>query len=145
MIRLFIANFAGACVVAWAWWLGQLDRFYDHGAVWLLAGVFAAGVVSAFLSLARKTAALLKAEHLEDFVKALFVIGIIGNAWGMLQAFAGIDPGALSEPARAAEAGANLLAGAGTAFGSTLVGLTLALWMMINVRIVNTALSLRGA
>lgn len=145
MIRLFIANFAGACVVAWAWWLGQLDRFYGHGAVWLLSGVFVVGVASAFLSLARRQSALLKAEHLEDFVKALFVIGIIGNAWGMLQAFAGIDPSALSEPARAAEAGANLLAGAGTAFGSTLVGLTLALWMIINVRIVNTALGLRDA
>ena len=34
---------------------------------------------------------------------------------------------------------------AGTAFGSTLVGLTLALWMIINVRIVNTALGLRDA
>ncbi|TPJ86975.1 MULTISPECIES: hypothetical protein [unclassified Mesorhizobium] len=158
--KLFIINFAWAALVAWAWFMGYVQRVTEADAVhmaYVIAAVFAAGLASTFWQ-ARKvdermrqrswtgnerergyTSIVRESAHLYDVFVALFLLGIIGNAIGFLVAFGGVDVGALSDPEGIRKAGAQLLSGAGTAFGSTLVGLTLALWTSVNLRILATA------
>jgi hypothetical protein len=155
--RLVIANMAGACFVAWAWAMGYVQRLLaaDGAHMTLVIGaVFAYGLAATFwfgrkvdknsrvtpwahvthARLVRNTA------HLHDLFAGLFILGIIGNAIGFLSAFGGIDIASLTTPEGMRAAGAQLLAGSGTAFGSTIVGLTLALWTMVNLRILATAI-----
>jgi hypothetical protein len=159
--RLFIANFAGACFVAWAWVMGYVTRLLaaDGAHMTLVIGaVFAYGLAATFwfgsavdarlkqnmwcggeralahAGLQRNTA------HLHDLFTALLMLGVVGNAIGFLSAFGGIDIASLTTPEGMRAAGAQLLAGSGTAFGSTIVGLTLALWTMVNLRILATAI-----
>lgn len=147
MRRLFIANFAGACFIAWAWSLGYISRVVEaDGAhmAYIIATVFAAGVISTFMQASRvgKISAeesRISSAHLYDLFAALFILGIIGNAIGFLNAFGGVNIADLGTPEGVRKAGAQLLSGAGTAFGSTLVGLTLALWTSVNLRILATA------
>jgi hypothetical protein len=147
VIRLFIANIAGCCVVAYAWFLGFIGRITEadgaHMTV-IIAAVFLAGVTSTFLQASRigKITAedsRIRSAHLYDAFAALFILGIIGNAIGFLNAFGGVNVADLATPEGVRKAGAQLLSGAGTAFGSTLVGLSLALWTSINLRILATA------
>ncbi|MBZ9973533.1 hypothetical protein LB517_28285 [Mesorhizobium sp. BR1-1-12] len=157
--KLFIINFAGACLVGWAWWLGYVHRLTDaDGAhmAYIIATVFLTGVASTFM-LARATDKRLRqcgwlndekrkahdglvrsSAHLYDLFSALFILGIIGNAIGFLNAFSGVNVADLATPEGVRAAGAQLLSGAGTAFGSTLVGLSLALWTSVNLRVLAT-------
>jgi hypothetical protein len=145
--RLFIANFGGACFVIWAYWLGYIARVVEaDGAhmAYIIATVFLAGVISTFFQASRVgkisvEQSRIGSAHLYDLYTALFILGIIGNAIGFLTAFGGVDIADLATPEGVRKAGAQLLSGAGTAFGSTLVGLTLALWTSINLRILATA------
>ncbi|MBZ9921801.1 hypothetical protein LB579_29350, partial [Mesorhizobium sp. BR1-1-7] len=124
---------------------------------YVIAAVFAAGLASTFWQ-ARKvdrrfrqrgwhndersrayTSIVRESAHLYDVFVALFLLGIIGNCIGFLLAFGGVDIGALGDPEGIRKAGAQLLSGAGTAFGSTLVALALALWTSVNLRILATA------
>jgi hypothetical protein len=160
LTKLYIINFAWAALVVWAWVMGYVQRVTEADAVhmaYVIAAVFAAGIVSTFWQ-ARMvdrrlrqycfvgnerqnayTSIIRNSAHLYDIFAALFLLGIIGNCIGFLIAFGGVDIGALSEPEGIRKAGAQLLSGAGTAFGSTLVGLTLALWTSVNLRILATA------
>jgi len=157
--RLFIANTAGACVVAWAAWQGHIARLpAADGAhmTLVIAAVFAYGLAATFwygrgadeadyacLNETRQDyrAMLLRnTAHLHDLLAGLFILGIVGNAIGFLSAFGGIDTSALTTPEGMRAAGAQLLAGSGTAFGSTIVGLSLAIWTMVNLRILATAI-----
>ena len=143
MIRLAVANFAGVCFLIWAWWMGFVHRIVEADGAHMtsiIAVVFVLGVVSTFWQ-ARKSAsktAETDSAHLYDIFAALFILGIVGNAIGFLMAFGGIDIGSLDTPDGIRKAGAQLLAGSGTAFGSTIVGLSLALWTSVNLRILAT-------
>jgi len=152
MIRLFVANVAGLCAAAWAFWLGYLDQFIGHGVVLIIATVFAYGLAASFVAMSRiqrayddieVEVAIAKSEHLDVVVKALFVLGVVGTAWGILTAFGSVSVEAMATPEGAREAGGKLLSGVGTAYGSSLVGLSLALWMMVNARIVATTAVIR--
>lgn len=147
MIRLFIANIAGCCIVAYAWFLGYVERITEaDGAhmTYIIAAVFACGVISTFMQMSRLgkipiEISIRNSAHLYDLFTALFILGIIGNAIGFLNAFGGVNIADLGTPEGVRKAGAQLLSGAGTAFGSTLVGLSLALWTSVNLRILATA------
>lgn len=147
MTRLFIANVAGCCIVAYAWFLGYVERITQaDGAhmTYIIAAVFAAGVLSTFWQASRvgrvsADQSRIGSAHLYDLFAALFILGIIGNAIGFLNAFGGVNIADLATPEGVRKAGAQLLSGAGTAFGSTLVGLSLALWTSVNLRILATA------
>ena len=147
MIRLFIANFAGCCVVSYAWYLGFVGRIAAADGAHMtavIAAVFFAGLVSTFWQASRVgrdsvEICRIGSAHLYDLFAALFILGIIGNAIGFLNAFGGVNVADLATPEGVRKAGAQLLSGAGTAFGSTLVGLSLALWTSVNLRILATA------
>ncbi|QKC99160.1 hypothetical protein [Mesorhizobium sp. NZP2298] len=160
LTKLYIVNFAGACLAVWAWLMGYVQRVTEADAVhmaYVIAAVFVVGLMSTLWQ-ARKvdkrlrqrmwngdersrayTSIVRESAHLYDVFVALFLLGIIGNAIGFLIAFGGVDIAAMSDPEGIRKAGAQLLTGAGTAFGSTLVGLTLALCTSINLRILATA------
>ncbi|MBZ9888142.1 hypothetical protein LB559_09340 [Mesorhizobium sp. BR1-1-3] len=150
--KLYIINFAGACLVAWAWLSGSLHHFSGHAIVYVLLAVFAYGVVASFVSarrIAKATsqtidAVLVRSEHLDLVVKALFILAVIGTGYGISAAFSSVSADAMATPEGARAAGGSMLSGAGTAYGSSVVGLSLALWSMINVRIVRTAGALRA-
>jgi len=159
--RLFVFNFAGACFVAWAWQLGYVSRLTAADGAHMtlvIAAVFAAGLISTALWAYRVNKCLMQScwlggerrreyqaivrgtGHLHDILVALFILGIIGNAIGFLSAFGGIDKGSLTTAEGLRAAGVHLFEGSGTAFGSTIVGLSLALWTMGNLRILETAI-----
>jgi hypothetical protein len=146
-LKLFIVQFVGACVVVWASWCGYVSRLVEaDGAhmAYIIAAVFVCGVASTFLQASRvgKISAdesRIGSAHLYDLFAALFILGIIGNAIGFLNAFGGVNINDLVTPEGVRKAGVQLLSGAGTAFGSTLVGLSLALWTSVNLRLLATA------
>ncbi|TIN83084.1 hypothetical protein [Mesorhizobium sp.] len=150
--RLFIVNFAGACIAAWAWWIGSLHDFFAHAVVLALIAVFAYGVAASFIA-ARRLAgatqenidiALIKSEHLDLVIKALFILAVIGTGYGIKSAFGSVTAEAMATPEGARTAGGSMLSGAGIAYGSSVVGLSLALWSMVNVRLVRTAEAIRA-
>ena len=160
--KLYIFNFAGACIVAAAWWAGYVDKLMHADAAHMtkiIAALFLVGLVSTFwqarkvdkaarqkfyngpASRERASSALaLAAAHLRDIYTALFILGIVGNAVGFLIAFSGVSMASMGSADGMQEAGVKLLSGAGTAFGATIVGLSLALWMSANLRILHTAI-----
>lgn len=164
--RLTIINTAWVCLVVWAWLNGYVQRIMEaDGAhmTLIIAAVFVAGLASTYWW-ARKADYALKEQrkwgvpewgdeyplkhkamtrntaHLYDIFAALFILGIVGNAIGFLAAFGGVDPHSMSSAEGMQKAGAQLLSGVGTAFGSTITGLTLALWFSMNLRVLATAI-----
>jgi hypothetical protein len=125
--KLYIMNFAGACLIVWCWWLGYIARVIEgdiaHMAE-IMAGLFLLGAVSTF-RLAFKVEAIrdradmtakgrlksiqaliIKSEHLVVFASVLFILSIIGNAIGIKSMFHGIDPQSLAS----ADGGQSLIA-----------------------------------
>lgn len=173
--KLAIANFAGACVVAWAFWVGLVERVFladGSGMTLVISGVFLVGVASVMwrsfhvdATLRRKNSweattkrhvrrgtqaeydlgeeyrvALRKSAHLHDLLVILLMLGIVGNALGFLTAFSGVDVSTITSADGLKKAGVQLMSGAGTAFGSTITGLILAVWTTINIRILETSI-----
>jgi hypothetical protein len=158
--RLTIINTAWICLVIWAWIQGYVQRIMAaDGAhmTLIIATVFVVGLVSAYWWARKADVATAKdashswgyfkagiltrnTAHLYDIFAALFILGIVGNAIGFLAAFGGVDPHSMSSAEGMQKAGAQLLSGVGTAFGSTITGLTLALWFSMNLRVLATAI-----
>jgi hypothetical protein len=161
--KLYIMNFAGACLIVWCWWLGYIARVVEgdiaHMAE-IMAGLFLLGTVSTF-RLAFKVEAIrdradmtakgrlksiqaliIKSEHLVVFASVLFILSIIGNAIGIKAMFHGIDPQSLAS----ADGGQSLIAqvmnGAGMSFGSTIIGAGLYIWTIFNAMMLYTEMRL---
>jgi hypothetical protein len=151
--RLFIVNFAGACLAVWAWWNGSLHDFFSHAVVLALVAVFAYGIAASFIAARRLAGAtrqsidvvLIRSEHLDLVVKALFILAVIGTGYGIKSAFGAVTAEAMATPEGARVAGGSMLSGASVAYGSSVVGLSLALWSMVNVRLVRTAEAIRAS
>lgn len=143
MRRLFVLNFAGLCFLIWAWWQGFIHRIIEAdgaGMTPVIATLFVAGVISTFRQAHRCASPTAETDsaHLSDIYQALFLLAIIGNAIGILMAFGEVGISSFDTVEGTRKAGALMLAGAGSAFGSTVAGLSLALWMMANLRVLAT-------
>jgi hypothetical protein len=165
--RLFVFNFAGAALVTWAWMRGYVDMLTAADAThmtavisglfgvglasvgwraWALSRAASGGIPSSIASAfrarrdARKLA--IRNEHIGDIVESLVILGLVGNAVGFLIGFRGVDAGTFGSAEGLREGGAHLLAGVGTAFGSTIAGLSMALWTLWNNRMLATATAL---
>ncbi|MBZ9943416.1 MotA/TolQ/ExbB proton channel family protein [Mesorhizobium sp. BR1-1-13] len=124
--RLFIANFAGACLVVWAWFLGYVGFVYSHDISrisYVITALFAASIAAIFLG---------KTSHIERAEVWLVTLGLIGNVVGFIIALQHIDTGSLGSAEGVQKVAASLLAGMGVAFCSTLVGAVAALWISVN-------------
>lgn len=152
LTKLYIINFAGASIAAWAYANGSLQNFSAHAIVFVLMSVFVYGVIASFLAASRLANAtsetidtvLIRSEHLDLVVKALFILAVIGTGYGISSAFGSVTADSMATPESSRAAGGAMLSGAGIAYGSSVVGLSLALWSMINVRIVRTAEAIRA-
>lgn len=163
LYRLIVLNACGFAFIVWAWMQGMVDLVMDADPTKIthvIAALFLFGLVSlgwralkvnaaidfgpTLLIKNRRAARKMPAqnEHLGDIPEYLVLLGLIGNAVGFLMAFGGIDMSALGSADGLMAAGTQILAGIGTAFGSTVAGCVLALWAMINYRILVTATTL---
>jgi len=130
MIRLAILNFAFACFVAWAAWLGYVQFVFSHDISHLsygIAALFVASIGAIFLG---------KTSHLERVEVWLVTLGLIGNLIGFVLAMRGIDTGALGTAEGVQRVATNLLAGMGVAFCSSLVGAVAAIWVSVNAWVI---------
>jgi hypothetical protein len=124
-IRLFILNFAGACFVAWAWWLGYVQQVFNGDVShlsYLIAAVFLASTAVAIAG---------RKSHLPRVEIILVTLGLIGNVIGFVIALSGMDVSAVGTADGAQKVAVELLAGMGVAFYSTLTGAVLALWTSV--------------
>lgn len=160
MIRLAVLNFAGACFLAWAWWLGftnmvtAADPFHITYAI---GAVFLAGVAFTFRRMwvvsrlprysteenrreGRK--ATIRNRAVADVVESLAMLGLVGSALGLLYAFGGVSESALGTPDGIKDAAIHVLMGVKLLAGATLAGISLALWMVWNNRMLETATAL---
>jgi hypothetical protein len=129
---------------------GYMHGLEENVVMPAVIAVFLYGIIACFISRWRIDRAtsdnlesvLVRSEHLDQVTKALFIIAVIGTAVGIRIAFGSIGSDSMATPEGARAASANLLSGAGIAYGSSLAGLTAALWTLINVQIVKTAAAL---
>lgn len=161
--KLFVANFAGACLLIWCYWLGYIARVTEgdiaHMAE-IMAGLFLLGLVSTFRiafkveairdradftangRLKSIRAMIIRAEHLIVFSGSLFILSIIGNAIGIKAGFHGIDAQSLATADGVQKLGAQVLSGASMTFGSTIIGASLSLWTTFNAMMLHTEMRL---
>lgn len=126
MIRLAILNFAFACFLAWAAWLGYVQFVFSHDVShisYLITALFIASMAGVFVG---------KSGHLDRTEVWCVTLGLIGNVVGFILALQNIDTGSLGTAEGVQKVAASLLAGMGVAFCSTLVGAVAALWISIN-------------
>lgn len=131
MIRLAVLNFAFACFVVWAAWLGYVQFVFTHDVSHLsygIAALFVVAIAGIFLG---------KTSHIERVEVWLVTIGLIGNLIGFVLAMRGIDTGALGTAEGVQRVATNLLAGMGVAFCSSLVGAVAALWISVNAWVIS--------
>jgi hypothetical protein len=124
--QLFIINFCGACLVAWAWWLGYVGFVYSHDISrisYVITALFLASMAGVLMG---------KTAHMERVEIWLVTLGLIGNVVGFIIALQHIDTGSLGSAEGVQRVAASLLAGMGVAFCSTLVGAVAALWTSVN-------------
>lgn len=152
--RLYIVNFAAFAFMVWAWFNGSIERIAaadSSGMGAFITVLFAAGVVSVFWqaratgkaeSLKQVRAVRIRSEHLGTLAAALFILGIVGNAQGLLHGFSGISLDALGTAEGAKTFGTQVLAGISSTFGATIIGSLLALWTLMNTQILFTKLAL---
>lgn len=162
IFRLFIVNFAGSCVMVWAWWngvfamVGNADPFHI---TWVIATTFCAGVLYTFCRAravsklprqknmgaerAGRKAAILNTP-IADVAESLALLGLIGSALGLLHAFGGVNKEMLSTTDGIKDAGAHVLGGVTLLAGATLAGTTTALWTIWNNRLLEMATALHN-
>jgi hypothetical protein len=161
--KLYIMNFAGACLIVWCYWLGYIARVMEGDTAHMseiMAGLFLLGAASTFRiafkveairykpdltangRLKSIRALMIRSKHLVIFSSILFILGIIGNAIGIKAMFHGIDVGVMSSPDAGPKLGLQVMGGASMTFGSTIIGATLHVWTILNAMMLYTEMSL---
>ncbi|MBZ9873063.1 hypothetical protein LB542_19640 [Mesorhizobium sp. BR1-1-9] len=162
-LRMAIINFAGLCVLIWAYSLGYIARVMEGDVAHMaeiMAGLFVLGILSAFRLAIRAErikgkvdlttngrlkairSNLIRSEHLVVFSGSLFILSIIGNALGIKAGFQGIDVQQLASSEGVLKLGAQVLSGASMTFGSTIIGASLSIWTTLNAMMLHTEMRL---
>lgn len=82
-----------------------------------------------------------KIAWLSDISEALVNLGLLGTLVGFVIALSSIDQETVSSADGAQTAAALLMQGMSTAIGTTIIGLVLAIWHGVNMRLLQTALN----
>jgi hypothetical protein len=143
--RLLIFNFLGFATVYYAYVMGYVNIILEKdtsGVVEVIVLVTLAGIFSTlkrgyqiskaintmkegkYVDILKAKKMAHKNEHIESIGGWAVLLGLLGNAIGFVIALSSKDA---------------LLTGAGTAFGSTVVGIACALWTEVNYRMLKTA------
>ena len=147
--RLMIFNTLGIVGLAAGYWMCFIEMLMKHDAVGVIYGIAGLLAIGIFGSLNRGWKVsqghndfkagkgvdvvnvrkmFYKNEYIQNMAGWSVLIGLFGNALGLTEALSG---------------GADtLLAGAGIAFGSTVAGILVALWLEINFSMIRTATGL---
>jgi len=148
--RLVIFNVLGGCVLIMAYGMGIIDTLLSHdalGVVYGIGGLLSLGVIGSLMR-GWKVSQMLntikantkyvnptdvrkmphKNEYIRDMAGWSVLLGLLGNVLGLIVALSGGEEA--------------LLAGVGTAFGSTAAGILVALWLEINFTMIRTATGL---
>lgn len=159
--RLLILNLIGAAGVGWGLFMGYIQVLFESettGIGYLMVALFAVGLYGIF-SRAHKVSKSLnylkarsamamdgvekyntKNAYIGDISIWLVTLGLIGNIMGFYIAVDGLD---LSGGPEAAIAGIDhMIEGMKVAFGTTLIGTVLGLWLHVNFRVLTTATDL---
>lgn len=165
MIKPFVLNFAGVCFLVWTWWVGTFSQVMESDASHMgivIMSLFALGVLSFFYQVreAEKAKAYspqgwkislsgyaikkvrINSKHIGLLSGALFILGVIGNAKGLSDAFKHLDVNALTTAAGAAKFGIQVVGGISSTFGATIFGCIFGLWTAMNDQVLDTKLSL---
>jgi hypothetical protein len=154
----FIAIAAALAVEGWVTWVFANDASYISYAI---TALFVVGwgwsakeilVASSDLNHSAihgpRPAALADADKdlgkiawLSDIREELVNFGLLGTLVGFVIALSGIDQDTVTTADGAQNAVTALLSGMGTAIGTTIIGMVLASWLGVNLRILNTALN----
>jgi len=170
LLRFIIFNACGAALLVWAWRLGYVQQVFagDVSHIsYVITVLFAVGLISTTFRVLAVNSAVnatpthgklwspgyMKAQdaagkhairnaHVELIAEWLVTLGLIGNVVGFVLALRGIDVSSIGSADGARGVGAQLLAGMGVAFYSTLAGAVFALWTNINALMLRTATAL---
>jgi len=84
----------------------------------------------------------IRQAHLHDAVEWLVMISLIGNAVGFYISSKGIDPSTLASTEGIVSNAGKMLGGVGVAISGTILGVICAMWLSVNVRMLDTATQL---
>ena len=147
--RLVIFNTLGLVALIASYFHGFITTLLQHddmGVVYVIGALLALGImgslsrgwkVSQMMNLVKKgysvdRQSVFKMSHNNEYLKDMaewsVLIGLLGNVLGLLTALEGGQD--------------SLLAGAGTAFGSTVAGILVAFWLGVNFTMIRTATGL---
>lgn len=166
--KLYVMNFAGACMISWAVWLGYVQQIFSGDVSHISSAIvvlFLLGVASVFYlardlgklqtqhveatssydlrKIRQATARLqIRQAHMWDLVEWLVLLSLIGNAVGFYISAQGIDPSALASTEGIVANAGKMLSGVGVAISGTIVGGIACFWTWLNVRTLDTATSL---
>lgn len=156
--RLILLNAAGAVLLIWAGWLGFISILIAGDAtkiIFIIATIFLLGLASIF-SRAKKvndslnamargknpdvdpTKFLEKAAHIDDIPEYLTVLGLLGTMIGLAISIEGFSGMTNFDVESIKSLVIGLTSGLKTAFYTSIVGVVLAFWLLINRRILKT-------
>jgi len=143
--RFIIFNACAAAGIVWATKLGYVEQVFNgdiSGISYGITALFIVGLISSARFVYRLPEHAAQSDHIGAIAEWLVTLGLIGNVVGFVLALHGLDANSLANGAQ--KVAAQLLAGMGVAFYSTLAGAVLALWTSVNKRMIDTALAVRG-
>lgn len=147
--RFSVFNIAAGAAVIWAAQLGYIERVFTgdvSGISYAIAALFAVGLVATARHVWMfPSTDSIKQRFVADVADWLVLMGLVGNVIGLLHAFGGAELASLSTTEGIQSFAAQMLAGLGVAFYSTLVGTVLCLWTQVNFRMLDTATALEEA
>lgn len=130
--RLAAVNLAGLALLGGAAARGWITEVWHGDSSRLSVAIAALFLVGLGFSL--KSGVALRT--LRWIASALVMLGLIGTVVGFIEALLGVNATTAGDPAAIAPMVAALVSGMGTALYTTLIGATLNLWLLLNVRII---------
>ena len=162
ILKLFIVNFIGSCVMVWAWWMGIFAMVAGADPYHITTAIIAAFLAGLLYTILRARAiqrlpkqiskaaqregrrAVILNSPIADVIESLVLLGLIGSALGIVHAFTGISKEALSTPDGVKDAGIHALTGVTLLAGATLAGSSTALWTIWNNRLLEMETALHN-
>lgn len=148
LTKLTIFNFMAFCALFAATWQGHVMHFFTEDVTYISYAIFALFLYGLaqifwFASGMVKENVLLRFKHVADIATYLPGLGVIGTALGIYISMKAAEVGA--DATQVQDFVTTVLSGTKSAFGATIVAITLYVWHHINCRIVHTQLMISAS